>query len=68
MAKKLFRMTESYDGKALMIEGPADIEVEVDFDDVNHRRVKRFAKDLLAVLNEQFVVDGNYVKRKSTEA
>lgn len=53
----LFKLKKYLDiDKHLEIEGP-DLSIKVDFDDVNHRKVLRETKQMVAVLNKFWNAD-----------
>lgn len=50
--KKRFSKHKSPDEKRIFIEGPFELEIEIDYDDVQHRAVDRDVKQLLEILEE----------------
>lgn len=43
-------VSESSDGKELIVEGPCDLQITIDHDDVNHTQVEAEAKQLIDLL------------------
>lgn len=48
---KKFSLTVSGDNKRMFIEGPWDLDVTIDHDDVDHKQVERDAKRLCKLLD-----------------
>ena len=42
------------DGKRIYIDGPSNLEIQIDFDDVNHDDVETDTKQLIDLLAEQW--------------
>lgn len=53
MSKK-FELFESMDRKRLFVQGPCEMSIEIDYDDVDHETVDREVFKLLDLLNKRW--------------